>query len=202
DALIRGDEARERVQQRGLTATGAAADDDVQPGLDGGFHEHRHLGGERLVVQQVLQLERVGAEAANAHGRAVERQRLNDGVDTAAVRQAGIDHWRGLVHAPADLRHDPVDNLQQVVVVTKLDVGLLQLAAAFDVNLVRPVDQNIADGRVFEQHLQRAEAERFVEHLVDEAFAFHAVEQRVFRVAQPLYHQPDLTPQRVAGQVA
>ena len=67
DALVVRDEARQRVEQRRLAATRAAADDDVQPGLDARLHEHRHLGRERLVVEQVLQLQRVGAEAADGH---------------------------------------------------------------------------------------------------------------------------------------
>ena len=68
---------------------------------------------------------------------------------------------------------------------------LLHLAAAFDVDLVRAVDQDVADRRVLEQHLQRPEAERLVEHLVDEPLALHAVEQRVFGVAQALDDQAD-----------
>ena len=119
-----------------------------------------------------------------------------------AVRQAGVHHRRRFVHAPADLRHDAVDDLQQVVVVAELDVGLFHLAAALDVDLVRPVDQDVADRRVLEQHLQRAEAERLVEHLVDEALALHAVEQRVFGVAQALDDQANFAAQRVAFQVA
>ena len=55
---------------------------------------------------------------------------------------------------------------------------------------------------VLEQHLQRAEAEGLVEHLVDEPFALHAVEQRVFGVAQALDDQADFAAQRVAVQVA
>ena len=70
------------------------------------------------------------------------------------------------------------------------------------VDLLRPVDQDIADGRVLEQHLQRAEAERLVEHLVDQPLALHAVEQRVFGVAQVLDDQADFAAQRVAVQVA
>ncbi len=70
------------------------------------------------------------------------------------------------------------------------------------INLVRAVDQDIADGRVLEQHFERAEAEGLVEHLVDEAFAFHAVEQRIFGIAQAFDHQANFAAQRVAGQVA
>jgi len=89
-----------------------------------------------------------------------------------------------------------------VVVVAELDVGLLQLAAALDVDLVRPVDQDVADRRILEQHLQRSKAERLVEHLVDEALALHAVEQRVLGVAQALHHQADLAAEGVALQIA
>ena len=119
-----------------------------------------------------------------------------------AVRQAGVHHRRRFIDAPADLRHDAVDDLQQVVVVAELDVALFHLAAAFDVNLLRPVDEDVADRRVLEQHLQRAEAERLVEHFVDEPLALHAVEQRIFRVAQALDDQADFAAERVALQVA
>ena len=202
-AFVVRDEARQRVEQRRLAATGAAADDDVQPGLDARLHQHGHFRRERLVVEQVFQLQRVGCRNGECDSDgAVQGERRNDGVDAGAVRQAGIHHRRRFIDAPADLRHDAVDDLQQMVVVAELDVGLLQLAAAFDVDLVRAVDQDIADGRVLEQHFQRAEAERLVEHLVDEALAFHAVEQRVFGVAQALDDQADFAAQRVAGQVA
>ncbi len=33
------------------------------------FQQHRHLGRERLVVEQVFELQRVGAEAANRDRR-------------------------------------------------------------------------------------------------------------------------------------
>ena len=133
--------------------------------------------------------------------RAVEGERRDDGVDAGAVRQAGVHHRAGLVDAPADLRHDAVDDLQQVVVVAELDVGLLQLAAALDVDLVRPVDQDVADRRVLEQHLQRAEAEGLVEHFVDELLALHAVEERVLGVAQVLDDPADVAPEGVRVQV-
>ncbi len=63
------DEARQRVEQRRLTGAGTAGDDDVEPGLDGAFEQHHHLGREGLVVQQVFELERIGAEAANRNAR-------------------------------------------------------------------------------------------------------------------------------------
>src|SRR5262249_37346029 len=94
------------------------------------------------------------------------------------------------------------DDLQQVLVVAELDVGLLHLAAALGEDHVRPVDEDVADGRVLEQDLQWAEAERLVEHLVDEALALHAVEQRVLGVAQARDDQADLAAEGVALEVA
>src|SRR5215207_9607375 len=89
-----------------------------------------------------------------------------------------------------------------MLVVAELDIGLFEFAAALDINLVGTIDEDIADGRVFEQDLERAEAKRLVEHLVDEAFALHAVEERVFGIAQAFDDEADFAPQRVAGQVA
>ncbi len=132
----------------------------------------------------------------------VQGQRRNDGVDTRAVRQAGVDHRADFVDAPADLRDDAVDDLQQVVVVAELDAGLLHLAAPLDVDVLRAVDQDVADRVVLQQHFQRSQAEGLVEHLLDQPLPLVAVEQRVFRVAQVLDDQADLAAQHVAFQFA
>ena len=58
--------------------------------------------------------------------RPVERQRRNDRVHAGAVRQAGVGHRADFVHAPADLRHDAVDDLHQVLVVAELHLRLFQ----------------------------------------------------------------------------
>src|SRR5262249_38210038 len=126
----------------------------------------------------------------------------NDRVDTAAVGQPGVHHRRGFVHTAADLRHDTIDDLQQVVVVAELDVGLLHLAAPLNVDLVRPVDEDIADSWVLQQHLQRAETEGLVEDLVDQPLPLHAVEQRVLGVAQAFDDEADLAAEGVPLQVA
>ena len=65
-----------------------------------------------------------------------------------------------------------------------------------------PVDQNIADRRVLQQQLQRAQPERLVQHFVDQPVALVAVEQRAFGVAQMLDDQADLAAEHVAGQIA
>ena len=62
--------------------------------------------------------------------------------------------------------------------------------------------ENIADRRILEQDFQRAEAERLIEHFVDEAFAFHAIEQRILGIAQAFDDEANFAAQRIAGQVA
>ena len=116
--------------------------------------------------------------------------------------QAGIDHRADFIDAAADFRHDAVDDLQQVGVVAELDAGLFQLAAALDIDVLRPVDQDIADRMVLEQHLERPQAERFVEHFLDQPLALAAVEERLFGVAQVLDDQADFAAEHVALQLA
>ena len=66
DALVGRDVARQAVQQRRLARAGAAADQDVAPRLHGRGEEVHHRRRERAVADQVLELQRLGAEAADA----------------------------------------------------------------------------------------------------------------------------------------
>ena len=72
-----------------------------------------HLRRDRLVGDQVVDQQRPGAEPADREQGAVQGQRRDDGVDAAAVGQAGVDHRAGLVHAPADPADDPLDDLDR-----------------------------------------------------------------------------------------
>ena len=128
----------------------------------------QHLRADRAADQQVGDLQRPVAEAANRQHRPVQGQRRDDRVDAAAVGQAGIDHRRVLVDAAADAGHDPLDDLQQVLVVGEDGVRLLQAAEPLDIDLVRAVDQDVADVRVLHVRLERAEAERFGDQLLDQ----------------------------------
>src|SRR5262249_52441579 len=68
--------------------------------------------------------------------------------------------------------------------------------------LVWPVDEDVADRRVLQEYLERAETECLVEDLIDQPLALHAVEQRILGVAEPLDDKADLTAESVALQVA
>ena len=176
-ALLFGNESGQGVEQRCLAAAGAARNQDIQPGAHARRQEIDHFRGQRLLGHQVLGLDRPHAEAADRHHRAIQGQRRNDGVDAAAVRQSAVHHGTGLIDAPPGLAHDPLNDVQQVVVVVEGNVGPLQLAAALHVNGLRAVDEDVGDGRVLQQRFERAQPERLVEHLVDQPLALLAVEQ-------------------------
>ena len=132
DALVVGDEAGEDVEQRRLTGAGAARHDDVEPRGDGATQEVQHRRGQRLARDEIVGSQAVGAEAPDRHRRAVERQRRNDDVDARPVLQACVHHRARFVNAPADRADDALDDLHQVLVVAKHDVGLFELAFTLD----------------------------------------------------------------------
>ena len=122
----------------------------------------------------------------------------NDGIHTRTVLKSSVDHRTRFVNATTDLRNNAVDDLHQVSVVAKLDVRLLHLSLTFDIDVLRTVDQDVADLRVLKQQLQGPETKGFVEHFVDQPLAFAAVQQRVFRVAEMLDDHADLAAQSVS----
>ena len=123
---------------------------------------------KRPVAQQVIDGQRMAPEAPDGQDRAVHGQRRDDRVDPRAIGQPRIDHRRGLVDSAADAGYNPPNHVEQVRVVLESHLGWIQLAFALDVNLARPVDQDVADGVVAQQRLQRAQAEDFVLHLFDQ----------------------------------
>ena len=154
--------------------------------------EIEHARGERFVLQQIVGGEQLLAEAADGEHRADQRQRRNHGADARAIAQARVDDGRRIVDAAADVRHDAVDDHAQVRLILEADVGFDQLAGALDVDVVEAVHHDVADGGVFEQRLQRAQAEDFVEHFFDEALALGDGHRDLVFVDQPLHHVADL----------
>ena len=94
--------------------------------------------GQRFALDQILRAKAVGPETPDRHERAVEGERRDDHVDARSVLQPRVDHRAGFVDAPAHGADDPLDDLQQMPVVTEHDVGLFELAFPLDVDLVVP----------------------------------------------------------------
>jgi hypothetical protein len=133
-----------------------------------------HLARERAESDEVFGRQ-PHAKAANRQHRTRERKRRDDGVDAAPVGQAGVNHRRHFVDAPADAGRHALDNHHQVRIVGEDNVALLQEAVALEVNLARPIDENVADRRIVHRAFERPESERLVHDFVDEPLALHLV---------------------------
>ena len=134
DAVVVGNERRHDVEQRRLPGAGTAGDHDVELAAHARVEEVRDLRRQRAEVDEVVDRVRLLREPPDREERAADRDRVDDRVHTGAVGQAGVDHRRRLVDAPADLADDLVDRAAQVVLVDELDVGALDLAAPLDVD--------------------------------------------------------------------
>ena len=177
DTLVARDERAQRVQQRGLSGTGTAGDQDVESRLHAAGQQLQHLDRHRAIRDQLLDRQ-VRAEATDRQHGTVERERRNDRVDARAVGQAGVHHGRRLVDATADAAHDAVDDRHQVRVVAERALHARQLAATLDEDVLGAVDQDVGDGRVAEQRLDRAEAGDLPDDLLDDLLALRLAERR------------------------
>jgi len=178
DALVGRDERAHRVERCRLAGAGTAGDEDVELALHARGEELRRPGAERAERDQVVDRVRVTRELPDRHRRAVQRERWDDRVDTAAIGEARIDHRRGLVDAASDLRDDLVDDPHDVRLVDEANVAQLELAVALDVDAVVGVDHDLGDRVVAKQRLDRAVAEDVVGQLADDLAPLLACERR------------------------
>ena len=171
DPLLFGDEAREDVEQGGLSRSGSSRDQDVESRPDRRLQGQGHLRGDRPEADQILVVERVRREATDREGGAVQGKGRNDRIDATSVLEAGVHHRVRLVDPPPHLGHDALDDPHQVGVVAEPDGGLLELARSLHVHLLGAVDEDVADRRVAEQRLDRPQAEHLVPDVAQEAVA-------------------------------
>ena len=62
-------------------------------------------------------------------------KRRNDHVDARSIGQAGIHHRRRFIHSATDGGNDLIDDVHEVNVVLKRDVGFLKQSGPLNVNL-------------------------------------------------------------------
>jgi hypothetical protein len=92
------------------------------------------------------------------------------------TRQPRVDQRPRLVDAAADPRHDLCADVHQVLLVAERDVGQLHFALALGVDLLWPVDHNVADRLVGEQRFQRSQPEHVGDQRFDELALFGEVQ--------------------------
>ena len=115
-------------------------------------------------------------------------------VDARAVEQARVAQRMRFIDPAADRRDDLVDDAQQMRLVLEAHAGRLEHAAALDVDAFVAVDQDVVDGRVLEQRLERPEPGHLVEDFGDEVVELLRVER------EPL--DQDVLRRRAAGCAA
>ena len=174
-----GMKRRQHVEGRRLAGAGAAGDDDVEASADAGVEEVGGLLRDRAEVDEVVHRQRVGGELADRQRRAVDRERRDDGVDTAAVGKAGVDHRAGLVDAAADAGHDLLDGAPKVGLVGELGLDRLQPTVLLQVDLVEAVDHDLGDVGVTQERLDRPVAEDVVADLLGDPGAVGVADRAV-----------------------
>ena len=100
----------------------------------------------RVVLDQLVQVERLLGEFADRDQRAVDADRPHRDVDAGAVEQARVAQRMQFVDAAADRSDDLVDDAQQVGFVLEADAARLEQAAALDIDAFMAVDQDVGDG--------------------------------------------------------
>ena len=84
------------------------------------------------------------------------------------------------VDTPSDRRDDPVDDAQEMRFVLEMDLGLLQLPEALDEAAPMGVDENVGDGRILQQRLERPIAGHLGDDLVRESVELLLIERQAF----------------------
>ena len=191
DAIVIGDEAGEGVEERCFARAGASGDDDIESSFHGTFEEHHHFGSEGAEFEEVFECEGVAAEAADGEGGAIESEGWDDGIESGAIGKPSIDHGGRFVDASSDFGDDAIEDLQEVFVIAEGDIGALDAAIFLNEHIFRSVDHDVCDAFFLEKDFERSEAEGFIEHFFDESFAFGAVEEWVFGIAEMFDNNAD-----------
>ena len=162
------DRAGEAVEQRGLARARAAGDQHVAAHPADDLEQRLGLRRDRLVLEELLELQAVLLELADGERRPVDRQRRRDHVDAAAVGEARVADRARLVDAAADLADDALADVHQLGVVGKAHRRLLHLAVHLDVGGGRAVDHDVGDVVARQQRLERAVAEHVVADVLEQ----------------------------------
>ena len=143
-------------------------------------------------LMQVLGGQQLLAVAADGYHRADQGKRRNHGANARAVSEARVHDGRRIVDAAADRADDAVDDHAQVLGILEADVGFDQPSGALDVDVVEAVDQNVADGGVFEKLFERSQAEDLVEDFLGELLPLDHRHRNAFVDDEPLDDIADL----------
>ncbi len=150
------DEGRQRVQGCCLTRAGPAGHDHVQACGHCCLQISGHLFGKRPKIDEVVDAELIFFELTNGNQRPVDGNRRHHSIEARSILKARIDIRVGFIHATPNGGNNLVNDPQKVLFVFECRVRQLKLTIALDENLLRAVDQDIADRIILKERLQRA----------------------------------------------
>src|SRR4029079_6895658 len=113
-----------------------AGHDYVQARLHRRVEVGHHGRGRCAGAHDLVRAEDVAAELPDRQARPVDGDRWDDDVDTRAVLEARVTHRLRLVDPPSDRGDDAVDDAPQAALVLEGKARQLDLAAAFDEDLL------------------------------------------------------------------
>ena len=88
-----------------------------------------------------------------------------------SVRQPGVHDGPVFINLPPHKLRHVMHSREQLVFTTEAGIGFIELAAAFDVDLVEPIDHHFRDRIVFEKLTYRTE--EVIETGLENCFACH-----------------------------
>src|ERR1700675_4962798 len=89
-----------------------------------------------------------------------------------------------------------------MLIVLKRQAGDFELAGAFDVYAIKAVDENVGNGGIFEERLERAQAEDFVENLARQLLALGETERNRLAVHRIANQDEHFFARRISGRAA
>jgi hypothetical protein len=126
---------------------------------------------------------------------------MDDGVDTGAVGEPGVDHGCCLIDSSADLTDDLVDDPAEVDPIDETDGGADDPARPLDEDLVRAVDHDFGDCRVVEKGVDGPVTEHIAGDLHEKVIPLHLGEAGAgFLVERSLQCLEDPASQLVVGE--
>ena len=155
DPLPAGNKLRQGIQKGGLSRAGAPADKNIVSGYDQHFQKACCLITDCPHPDQILHGDLLCGEFPYGHHRPVERHRVEDYVDSGAIRQPGIRNGHRLVDHAVGSSHDLLDHILQPAPGGEALVRPVNLPLFLHENVLRSVDHDLRDLLVLDQVLEQ-----------------------------------------------
>ncbi|MCY1516461.1 hypothetical protein D9M68_510940 [compost metagenome] len=143
DAFVMRDETGQHIEHGGLAGAGTARDQHIQTPAHDRLEHQRDGRRQGTHLDQAFAAQEIDREATDRQARPVDGKGRDDGIDPRTILESRIHQGRGLVDASTQAGDDAIDDVQEVLVITKAHIGALQLAVALHEDRSMAVDQDV-----------------------------------------------------------